>query len=54
MMMIEEESINEEFLMKRFELVNSIKRARKEEDYQNLDQPSSEFDYVVAYNPPVI
>ena len=40
--------------MKRFELLNSRKRAREEEGYQNLDQPSPEFDYVVAYNPLVI
>ena len=52
-MMIEEECIKEELLMKRFELVNSRKRAREDEDYQNLNQLSPEFDYVVAYNPPV-
>ena len=40
--------------MKHFELVNSRKRAREEEDYQNLDQPSLEFDYVIAQNPLVI
>ena len=49
-MVIKEECINNEFLMKHFELVNSRKRARKEEDYQNLDQPSPKFDYVVIYN----
>ena len=53
-MMNEDESVNEEFLMKHFELVQSKKRAKEEENYCNLDKPSLEFDYVIAYNPPVI